>query len=182
MERERSKPGCSLQCIQRATTGSSSSRARTTNKDTLKGDGKRELLLPLYREARFVKINSLARFRSRFKARALLFSRESEREDEEKNNVTRIFQILLKIQIKKIIRRSCPKRLFRIIITRRFLSLTPERRVHKTLRSHCSLCFSPSSSIASFLTRSKKRESMMPSSRSNEDARHKVSRSLSLCL
>ena len=179
MERERSKPGCSLQCIQRATTGSSSSRARTTNKDTLKGDGKRELLLPLYREARFVKINSLARFRSRFKARALLFSRESEREDEEKkNNVTRIFQILRQ----KIVRRSCPKRLFRIIITRRFLSLTPERRVHKTLRSHCSLCFSPSSSIASFLTRSKKRESMMPSSRSNEDARHKVSRSLSLCL
>ena len=130
---------------------------------------------------------SAVRFRRRFRRRlsfcalgnfGIIISRESEREDEEKkNNVTRIFQILL-----KIIRRSCPKRLFRIIITRRFLSLTPERRVHKTLRSHCSLCFSPSSSIASFLTRSKKRESMMPSSRSNEDARHKVSRSLSLCL
>ena len=41
------------------------------------------------------------------------------------------------------------------------------------------LCFSPSSSIASFLTR-KKRKSMMPSSRSNDDARHEVSCSLSV--
>ena len=124
------------------------------------------------RSAVCVKINSLARFRSRFKARALLFSRESEREDEEKNNVTRIPNFA-ENNTKKL-----PETALLHVC---FLS---QPMMHR----YTALCFSPpsssspSSSIASFLTRSKKRESMMPSSRSNEDARHKVSRSLSRCL
>ena len=54
------------------------------------------------RSAVCVKINSLARFRSRFKARALLFSRESEREHEKKKIVTRIIQFLPENNTKKL--------------------------------------------------------------------------------
>ena len=129
------------------------------------------------RSAVCVKINSLARFRSRFKARALLFSRESKREKmKKKKRDSDIPNFFAENNTKKL-----PETALLHVC---FLS---QPMMHR----YTALCFSPpssssssspSSSIASFLTRSKKRESMMPSSRSNEDARHKVSRSLSRCL
>ena len=134
---------------------SSFSLARTTTRTlrmVIKGDGRRL----------FCFCKSTSSF-ARFKAFcALFFSREKERM-REKNNVTH-----RTVQLHK--NTKLPKRSFA-----HMLSLSTDDTHRCT-----ALCFSPSSSIASFLTR-KKRKSMMPSSsRSNDDARHEVSRSLSV--
>ena len=133
---------------------SSFSLARTTTRTlrmVIKGDGRRL----------FCFCKSTSSF-ARFKAFcALFFSREKERM-RGKNNVTH-----RTVQLHK--NTKLPKRSFA-----HMLSLSTDDTHRCT-----ALCFSPSSSIASFLTR-KKRKSMMPSSRSNDDARHKVSCSLSV--
>ena len=133
---------------------SSFSLARTTTRTlrmVIKGDGRR--LFCFCKSTR-----SFARFKAFC---ALFFSREKERM-REKNNVTH-----RTVQLHK--NTKLPKRSFA-----HMLSLSTDDTHRCT-----ALCFSPSSSIASFLTR-KKRKSMMPSSRSNDDARHKVSCSLSV--
>ena len=137
-------------------TCSSFSLARTTTRTlrmVIKGDGRRL----------FCFCKSTSSF-ARFKAFcALFFSREKERM-REKNNVTH-----RTVQLHK--NTKLPKRSFA-----HMLSLSTDDTHRCT-----ALCFSPSSSIASFLTR-KKRESMMPPPRVHTTTQGTRCRVLSLSL